>query len=262
MGENKFTVELDGPVARITLTNPEKHNAFDDGLIAGLTAAFKSVGQEADVRVVVLASEGKSFSAGADLGWMQRMADYSEEDNIKDAMGLARLMETINRCPKPVVGLVQGAAFGGGVGLAAVCDIVIAGDKASFCLSEVKLGLIPAAISPYVIQAIGIRAARRYFVTAERFSATEAEKLGLVHRVVPQDGLEAAGEEMIALLLANGPQSMVEAKALARAANRPVDEALIEETARWIARIRASDEGREGLAAFFEKRKPSWVVGE
>lgn len=243
----------------IRLARAERHNAFDDVLIADLTAAFASAGADPAVRVIVLASTGPSFSAGADLSWMKRMAGYSEEENFRDALGLARLMRTIDACPKPVVALVQGAAYGGGVGLIAACDIAIAAETAQFALTEVKLGLIPAAISPYVIEAIGARACRRLFLTAERFSAAEACGLGLVHEVVPANELIAAGERVVAMLLESGPAAQAAAKDLIKAvSHHPVDDDLEALTARRIAAIRATPEGREGVAAFLEKRKPSW----
>lgn len=253
-------IERRDGVATITMNRPEVHNAFDDLLIAELTAAFEEEGSDPANRALVLAAKGPSFSAGADLGWMRRMAGYSEQENLRDAMALAGLMECIDRCPKPVLGLVQGAAYGGGVGLAACCDIVIACDKASFSLSEVKLGLIPAVISPYVVRAIGARACRRYFLTAERFSAAEAHRLGLVHDVVPADGLEAARDGMLAALSLGGPAAQGAAKDLIQMVGEAgAGPALMSETARRIAEIRASAEGREGLSAFLEKRKPEWV---
>lgn len=261
MSDHTFKTERNGPVARVTLTNPDKHNAFDDALIAGLTDAFKILGGDETIRAVVLASEGKSFSAGADLNWMKRMAGYGREENVADAMALAELMKTINYLPKPVVGLVQGAAFGGGVGLVACCDIALASDTASFCLSEVKLGLIPAVISPYVVGAMGAQAARRYFLTAERFDAWEAQRVGLVHEVVAAEALEEKGEAVIKQLLSVGPNAAAAAKDLIFAVDRPIDEAVVADTATRIADIRASEEGKEGLASFLEKRKPTWLEG-
>ncbi len=247
-------------IATVTLNRPEVHNAFDDALIVRLTELFRDLGQTADVRAIVLAAAGKSFSAGADLGWMRRMASYSDEDNLRDAMGLALLMETIDRCPKPTVALVQGAAFGGGVGLVAACDIAIASEKAVFCLSEVRLGLIPAVISPYVIAAMGARACRRYFLTAERFSAAEARRLGLVHEVVAEDKLEQARDTLVQALLQGGPVAQAAAKDLIHVvAESQHGPELMRYTARSIADRRADAEGREGLAAFFEKRKAEWV---
>ena len=261
MSENRnYRVIQDGPVARIRLTNPDKHNAFDDELIRGLTGAFLLLGGAEDVRVVVLESEGKSFSAGADLNWMKRMAGYDYAENKADAMALAKLLNVMNFLPKPTIALVQGAAFGGGVGLVSACDIAIGTQRASFSLSEVKLGLIPAVISPYVVKAIGQRAARRYFQTAERFSAAEARHLGLLHEVVDDDeALHAAGDKAIAALMAVGPRAAAESKDLVFAVDRPLSEDVIEDTADRIARVRASDEGKEGVNAFLEKRKPAWL---
>ena len=245
-----------GGVARLVLNRPEVHNAFNDALIAELTAALKRLEQDPEVRAVLLAAEGKSFSAGADLNWMKRMAGYSKEENRADARGLAGLMRTLNDLAKPTIALVQGAAYGGGVGLVACCDIAIAATRASFCLSEVKLGLIPAVISPYVIAAIGARASRRYFLTAERFDAEAALRLGLVQEVVAPEELEAAGRRVLDALLAGGPEAQAAAKRLVRdMAGRPVDDALVEETARRIAEVRAGAEAREGVSAFLEKRR-------
>lgn len=245
--------------ATLLLNNPDKHNAFDDRLIAELTAALVSLGKNPQVRIIILAASGRSFCAGADLNWMLRVADYSLEENTEDALAIANLMNTLNDLPKPTLALVQGAAFGGGVGLVSACDIVIASERASFCISEVKLGLIPSVISPYVIAAIGAQAARRYFLTAERFSAAEALRLGLVHQVVPEAQLATAGEELCRQLLKNGPQAIGEAKRLIRdVSGRPVDRNLIELTAERIAAVRATKEGREGLQAFLAKRPPNW----
>ncbi len=250
-------------VARLTLTRTEVHNAFNDQLIAEMTTALKGMEEDPRVRVVVLAAEGKSFSAGADLNWMQAMAGYSEAENLRDAEALAELLRTLNFLTKPTVALVQGPAFGGGVGLVSACDIAIASEEASFALTEVKLGLIPSVISPYVVAAIGQRAARRYLLTAERFSAETAYYLGLVHRVVPPHGLEQAGEDMVEALLKNGPQAVAACKDLIFAvAERPATPEVIADTARRIARVRVSAEGQEGLAAFLEKRKPSWIRDE
>lgn len=244
----------------LTLNNPEQHNAFDDRMIAELTAALLKLKDNPQVRVVILAANGKSFSAGADLNWMRRMADYTQEENIQDALALAKLMKTLNELPQPTIARVQGAAFGGGVGLVAACDIAIASERSSFCLSEVKLGLIPAAISPYVIMAIGPRQARRYFLTAERFSAAEALRIGLLHQLCPEADLVSTCEQICHQLLQNGPQALGEAKRLIRdVAGRSVDGELIQLTAERIAAIRASDEGREGLSAFLDKQKPSWI---
>lgn len=248
--------------ATVTMNRPEVHNAFDDALIVALTAELQRLETDPAVRVVVLTGAGKSFSAGADLNWMRRMADYSQQENLHDAMCLAGLMKTLDGLGKPTVALVQGAAYGGGVGLVACCDIVLATPKASFCLSEVKLGLIPAAISPYVVAAIGSRAARRYFLTAERFAAADACRLGLVHEVVAEEALLGRAAEVIGQLLQNGPQAMAAAKRLVTVVARgPIDAAMIADTAERIASARASAEGKEGLGAFLEKRQPAWVKG-
>jgi methylglutaconyl-CoA hydratase len=247
-------------VATVTLDRAEKHNAFDDALIAALADAFRRLGADDSVRAMVLAANGKSFSAGADINWMKRMAKAPEAENVRDMRALAGMLRSLNEMPKPTVALVQGAALGGGVGLVACCDIAVAADAASFALSEVRLGLIPSTIGPYVVAAIGERAARRYFLTAERFGANEARALGLVHEVVPAAELAAAGEKILAAVLAGGPKAIAQAKALVRAVvGRPVTEALIEDTARRMARIRAGDEAREGLEAFLAKRRPSWA---
>lgn len=246
-------------VTTIRMNRPEKHNAFDDVLIAELTDALRAAADNAAARVIVLESTGQSFSAGADLGWMKRMAGQGRAENERDAQALADLMRAIDRCPKPVLAVVQGPAFGGGVGLVACCDIAIAASEASFSLSEVRLGLIPAVISPYVAAAIGARACRRYFLTAERFDAATAQRLGLVHEVVAQTELAAARDRMIGHLLKGGPLAQRAAKDLiARVAGAPIDAALMQDTARRIADQRASDEGKEGVAAFLEKRKPNW----
>ncbi len=262
MTQPMFLEETDASgVARLTLNRPEVHNAFNDELIAGLTGALETLGGDPDVRLVVLAARGKSFSAGADLNWMKRMAGYSEAENLADARALAALMATLNGLPKPTLAVVQGPAFGGGVGLVACCDIALAAETASFALSEVKLGLIPAVISPYVVSAIGARAARRYFLTAERFSAAEAHRLGLVHEVVEAAGLEAASERIVEALRQAGPESQAASKRLiAAVAHRAVDAAIVEDTARRIAEVRAAPEAREGIAAFLEKRKPAWTA--
>jgi methylglutaconyl-CoA hydratase len=251
----------DQGIATLTMNRPEVHNAFDDLLITDLTAALKSLAANDRVRVVLLTGSGRSFSAGADLNWMRRMADYRWDENLRDALGLAALMQAINDLAKPTIALVQGAAYGGGVGLVACCDMAVATERAAFCLSEVKLGLMPAVISPYVVAAIGARACRRYFLTAEAFDAAEALRLGLVHEVVADDvALRSRGEELATTLLKNGPQAMAAAKELIAAiAGRPVDAGLIADTAGRIADRRASAEGREGLSAFLEKRTPGWV---
>ncbi len=249
--------------ATVTLDRSELHNAFDDTLIAALTGTFEALGRDDRVRVVVLAARGKSFSAGADLRWMRRMAAYSREENLVDAQALAALMRTLDELPKPTVAVVQGPAYGGGVGLVACCDVALASPGATFCLSEVKLGIIPAVISPYFVAAIGPRAARRYTLTAETFDAAEAHRLGLVHEVVEQEALWPAADRIVDALLRNGPRALAAAKALvSRVSRAPLDDALVAHTAERIATIRASDEGREGLGAFLEKRAPAWVKAE
>jgi len=255
-------LKVDGRgVASLTLNRPELHNAFDDTIIASLIAQLARVAADPAVRVLVLRSEGKNFSAGADLNWMRRMADNDRAANLVDARGLATLMQRLNDLPQPTIARVQGAAFGGAVGLAACCDMVVATEASRFCLSEVRIGLIPAVISPYVVRAIGERQARRYFLSAETFSASQAERWGLVHQVVADnEQLDPACDSLINHLLANGPAAVSAAKALiAAVANRVTDAAVIEDTARRIADIRVSPEGQEGLGAFLNKRKPSWI---
>jgi methylglutaconyl-CoA hydratase len=247
-------------VATVTLNRPEIHNAFDETLIARLTAAFVSLDDNPDVRVVVLAAAGKSFCAGADLNWMQRMAAFGPEENLADAQALAAMLRALNALSKPTIARVAGAAYGGGVGLVAACDIAIAVPEATFALSEAKLGLIPATIGPYVIEAIGARQARRYFLTAERFAAADALRIGLVHEVVPRDQLDARIDALIAMLKGAGPTAQLECKALVRGvAHRPIDEDVIDGTAEHIAAVRASPEGREGVAAFLGKRPAAWI---
>ncbi len=253
-------VDDDG-VAWVTLTRPEVHNAFDDTLIAELSTVLGGFASDERVRAVVLGAQGRSFSAGADLNWMQRMAGYSERENLDDARALADLMRRLYELPKPTLALVQGPTYGGGVGLVACCDIAIAAETANFCFSEVRLGLIPAAIGPYVIAAMGERATRRYFLTAETFSAREAMRFGLVHDVVPDEALGDIGRRVIKALLRGGPNAQLAAKDLILTiSGRPLDD-LTEETAKRIARLRVSEEGREGIAAFLEKRKPGWLKG-
>ena len=247
-------------VARLTLNRPEVHNAFDDHLIAHLTHKLRDLEHNASVRVVVLAAEGKSFSAGADLNWMKRIARYSEAENLRDAVALAGLMRALNTMTKPTIARVQGSAFGGGVGLVACCDIAIAGSAAVFSLSEVRLGLIPAVISPYVIAAMGERNARRYFLTAERFDAQEALRIGLVYSVVSDGELDAAVSRIVGELLKGGPKAIAASKELiAHVTGRPIDHVLEEETAARIAQIRVSPEGQEGIAAFLDKRPAAWI---
>ena len=253
-------LHLDGPVARLRLARPEVHNAFDAGLIAGLTDALQSVATDATIRVLVLEADGASFSAGADLNWMRGMAAASEDENREDSLALARLMRTLDALPKPTIARVQGAAFGGGVGLVACCDIAIGVPTAKFGLTESKLGLLPAVISPYVIAAIGSRNARRYFATAELFDATEALRMGLLHQVVAADALDAAVQHQVDLLLKAGPVAAASAKQLVRDVCAHSDGAKHDaDNAALIARLRVSPEGQEGLSAFLDKRKPHWI---
>jgi len=254
-------IDLDEPtgVATVTLNRPAIHNAFDDTMIAELTKVLSFVGGHQAVHVVVLAANGKSFSAGGDLGWMKRMAAYTDAENLEDARGLAGMLHTLDTLPKPTIARVQGPAYGGGVGLIAACDIAIGADSAVFSLSEVRLGLIASAISPYVVAAIGARWARRYLLTAERFDAAAAQGCGLLHEVCTAAALDGAVQKVVALLLEGGPVAQAESKDLIRRVRTgPVDAAMREDTAGRIARLRASPEGREGVGAFLEKRKPGW----
>lgn len=261
MSEETILCEIDKRgVATVTLNRPDVHNAFDDALIESLASALGRLHLDEAVRVVVISASGKSFSAGADLHWMRRTAGYSELENLEDARRLAGLMSTLRRMGKPTVARVQGSAFGGGVGLVACCDIVLASENARFALTEVKLGLIPAVISPYVSRAMGERHARRYMLTGERFSAEEACRLGLVHEVVAESMLDERVQAVISVLLENGPEAMGAVKSLLeRVAGGPADEAMIEDTARRIAEVRAGREGKEGVTAFLEKRRPRWT---
>ena len=246
-------------VACVELHRPDVHNAFNETMIAELTDSFQALGSRTDVRAVLLTAAGKSFSAGADLNWMRKMAGFSDHENRVDALSLATMLRTIYSCPKPVVAQVQGDAYGGGVGLIAATDIAVAAETSRFSLSEVKLGLIAATISPYVIRAIGERAAHRYLITAERFDAQEAYRIGLVHQIVPRDKLEETVQSLLRALLQNSPNAVTESKRLVReVVDQPISDALLEDTAQRIARVRASDEGKEGVRAFLEKRKAKW----
>jgi methylglutaconyl-CoA hydratase len=247
-------------IATVTLTRPEVRNAFNDDLIAELTEAFTALGTREDVRCVVLAAEGKAFCAGADLNWMRRMADYSRDENLADAGKLAEMLHVLYTCPKPTIARVQGDVYAGGTGLVAACDMAVSSDTAGYCLSEVKLGLIPATISPYVIRAMGARAAHRYALTAERFDAAEALRIGFVHAVVPMDGLDAKVAELSQALVNAGPEAVKACKRLVQdVAGRDIDAALIRTTVEGIADIRASAEGREGVQSFLGKRAPAWL---
>lgn len=259
-----LALERQGPLGLVTLNRADRHNAFDDALIAELTDVLRSMDAEDGIRVVVLAAAGRSFSAGADLNWMKRMSGYSMDENRRDAMGLGALMRTLAHLGKPTVARVQGPAYGGGVGLVACCDIAVATTNATFSFSEVKLGLVPAVISPYVVAAIGERAAKRYFLTGERFDAAEAWRLGLIHEITRDDAeMDEKIGNVIDALLACGPTAQGEAKELLRAVSaRPITSELIQDTAERIARIRSSPEGREGVAAFLEKRRAAWIPPE
>jgi len=261
VSETTLQESRDGGVVTLTLDRPDRHNAFDDALIAALTAALERAAAAGDVRAVVLRGAGRSFSAGADLAWMRRMADYTAEENHRDAEALGRLMHILDALPVPTVAVVQGAAIGGGVGLVACCDVALASQAAVFALSEVRLGLVPAVISPFVVRAMGARAARRYFLTGERFDAATAVRLGLVHACVPPDALEDAAAGVLDALADGGPAAQRSAKRLISdvAGRTPAD--CLDETARLIAEVRASPEGREGLGAFLDKRRPSWRAG-
>ena len=257
---DSLTLHRDGAVARLRLDRPQLHNAFDAVLIAALTDALALLGADPQVRVVVLEGAGASFSAGADLNWMRGMAAASEADNRDDALALARLLRTLDAMPKPTIARVHGAAFGGGVGLVAACDIAIGVPEAKFGLTESRLGLLPAVISPYVVAAIGARQARRWFATAETFDAGEARRIGLLHEVVDATALDAAVQRQIDLLLKAGPLAAASAKALVREVVAGTDAAAVDAAnAALIARLRVSPEGQEGIGAFLEKRKPAWT---
>lgn len=256
------TLELaiEGAVARIWLNRPELRNAFDDVVIRELGEAFAQASAAAEVRVIVLGANGPAFCAGANLNWMRRAADFTHEQNLADAGGLAAMLRTIHESPKPVIARVQGDVYAGGMGLVAACDIAVSVDTAWYCLSEVKIGLIPATISPYVLRAMGTRAAQRWFLTAERFTATEAHRIGFVHEVVGADALDAKVAEIVKALTSASPAAVRACKTLiADVAGREIDDALVAKTVQGIADIRASEEGREGVQSFLQKRKPSWI---
>ena len=247
-------------VTTVTINRPEVRNAFNDEVIAELTAVFHELGKRPEVRAIVLAGEGPAFCAGADLNWMKRMAGYSRSENLEDAGALARMLEVIYSCPKPTIARVQGDTYAGGCGLVAVCDIAVAVDTAQFCLSEVKLGLIPATISPYVIRAMGARAAHRYFLTAERFGAAEALRIGYVHEAVPAAELDARVAAIAQALVQAGPEAVKACKQLVQdVAHHSISNTLVQRTVEGIADIRASEEGQEGIRSFLEKRKPTWM---
>jgi methylglutaconyl-CoA hydratase len=246
-------------VAEVWLNRPELRNAFNSDVIEAVTASFRSLGADPQLRVIVLGGHGKAFCAGGDLNWMRAMADYTWAQNKADADALAEMLWTVYRCPVPVVGRVHGDCYAGGMGLAAACDVLVAAEGMHFCLSEARLGLLPATIGPYVVRALGEQAARRYFITAERFSAAQAHRLGFVHELVAAESLDAKVAEIVALLAANGPAAVKASKQLVQdLGGRAIDAALRDDTARRIADIRASDEGREGVSAFLGKREPAW----
>ena len=252
-------VEIQGGVARVTLDRPEVRNAFDDALIQQLQNSFEALGKDSAVRALVLAGNGPAFCAGADLNWMKRMAGYSYDENLADAQALATMLATLERMPKPTIARVHGPVFAGGTGLVAACDIAVGTPEAKFCFSEAKLGLSPATISPYVMRAIGERMARRYFLTAEVFDAQEAYRIGMLSLLVQGKDLDSTIQELLKHLLAGGPESHAKIKDLIRTVtHRPIDDAHGAETAKRIAEIRVSAEGKEGIASFLEKRKASW----
>jgi methylglutaconyl-CoA hydratase len=257
------TIRVDRPapaVAQVSLARPEVRNAFNEAVIAELTAAFRALDADDTVRVVVLAGDGKAFCAGADLNWMRRMADYSREENLADAAALAEMLRTIAACRKPTIARVHGDAYAGGMGLVAACDIAVAAEGVEFCLSEVKLGLIPATIGPYVVRAMGAHAAQRWFLTAERFDAATALRIGYVHEAAPAEQLDARVQSFVDAFLAASPQALADCKRLlAEVGRQPIDAALIARTAEFIADSRVSDDGRHGIASFLGKSKPRWT---
>jgi methylglutaconyl-CoA hydratase len=253
--------QLSAGVAQITLSRPDVRNAFNDAVIAEITQAFSHLGAQGDVRCIVLAAEGPAFCAGADLNWMRKMADYSRDENVADAAALAEMLRVIYTCPKPTVARVQGDVVAGGMGLVAACDIAVSVDTAHYCLSEVKLGLIPATISPYVIRAMGARAAHRYFLTAERLSAAEALRIGFLHEVVGMQQLDAKVLEITTALCNASPNAVKVCKKLLQdVAQRDISQPLIDATVAGIADIRSSLEGKEGVSSFLQKRKPGWLM--
>ena len=260
MNYETLSIGIADKVATVTLNRPDLRNAFKEQAIAELALAFDELGSNELVRAIVLAANGSAFCAGADLNWMKKMAGYSHDENHADASRLADMLRTIYLCPKPTVAKVQGDCYAGGMGLVAACDVVVAAVGVNFCLSEVKLGLIPATISPYVVKAMGEQAARRYFLTAERFDAAAALRMGFAHEVVAPDALDTTVASLVKALVSNSPNAVLEAKKLVReVAGQPVTDALLADTAGRIAAIRASSEGRDGVASFLEKRKPSWL---
>jgi len=256
-------IQRQGAVARVWLNRPDVRNAFNDSVIAELTAAFRELGADASLRAIVIGGHGKAFCAGGDLNWMRAMADYSWEQNRADAQALADMLYTLYTCPLPLVGRVHGDCYAGGVGLASVCDVLVAAEGMHFCLSEARLGLLPATIGPYVVRALGEQASRRYFISAERFSAAEAHRLGFVHELATAETIDAKVDAIVQTLVANGPAAVKASKKLVQdLAGQPLTAALRADTARRIADIRASDEGREGVQSFLNKRTPRWQASE
>ena len=253
--------QIESQLATVTLNRPDVRNAFNETTIAEITQVFQQLDADTSVRAVVLAANGPAFCAGADLNWMKKMADYTHAENLADAGQLAAMLAAIYHCGKPVVAKVQGDCYAGGMGLVAACDIAVSVDSANYCLSEVKLGLIPATISPYVIKAMGESAARRYFITAERFAASEAQRIGFVHEVVNAEALDSKVAEIVKALVSNSPNAVKQAKKLVQdVASREITPELVAATVEGIAQIRASEEGREGVRSFLEQRKPSWLL--
>jgi methylglutaconyl-CoA hydratase len=262
--QSPTTLELRSPnpyCIEVWLNRPDVRNAFNETVIQELTQVFQDVARNDQLRVVVLAAHGKAFCAGADLNWMQAMSGYSWDQNRADAQQLADMLWTLDQCPVPIVGRVQGDCYAGGMGLASVCDVLVAVDTMQFCLSEARLGLMPATISPYVVRAMGVQASRRYFVSAERFTAQQAFSMGMVHEVCTAEKLDAVVAQHVNQLMANGPQAVRLCKQLVRdVSNVPNTQTLRDETAKRIADIRASEEGKEGLQSFLNKRPPNWLV--
>lgn len=259
MTTTTLEIHISHRVAIVWMSREIVRNAFNETSIAELTETFRTLGADPDVRAIVLAGKGPAFCAGADLGWMKRMAGFSHDENREDALKLATMLRTIHECPKPVIARVHGDAYAGGVGLVAACDIAVAAIGTGFCLSETRLGLIPATIGPYVIRAMGISAARRYFLTAEKFDASEAFRIGLVHQLAPAPEIDAHVNELLGALMQTSAHAVAEAKRLVRdLAARPIDDALVADTAERIASIRTSEDGHEGVRAFLDKRKPRW----
>ncbi|MDH0048140.1 enoyl-CoA hydratase/isomerase family protein [Comamonas terrigena] len=260
MTHRYLTLTVNAGVATVTLTQPEIRNAFSDEVIQEITEAFRVAGERPDVRAIVLAAEGTAFCAGANLNWMRRMADYDRAENLQDAGALAEMLRTIYHCPKPTIARVQGDVYAGGMGLVAACDMAVAAENAGFCLSEVKIGLVPGTIAPYVLRAMGARAGHRYFLTGERFDAAEALRIGFVHQVVAAEQLDDAVDSLLKALLVAGPDAVRTCKKLVLdVAEREINAQLIASTVEVIADIRASEEGKEGVQAFLSKRKPSWL---